>query len=438
MTQASSAFVKTTVDSGTVILKNNKMYAGSNVVSIFNNSWYNHYFGYPLAYPTNVIIDGLEVYNSDGTVLRENPEINLLASGIITAGNKIMQDYYPVSEKDANGNTVQATYSDGTPVMIFNENQTPPFEKIVIRNCTQKITVPDKSDLPWLTPTIVEINKNTECTEHFSIDADMKCDDCGADFTPCTEHVDGNSDGRCRLCGSDVLVPCDQHMDKDTNGECDTCYQKYHCPAHRDDNHDRYCDVCRATMCYEEHRDTNKDCICDICVKKIPCVNENGDKKCDVCALDTYLKKCKTCVDVFPFDSVCDVCAFEIAKCATCADENSDTWCDTCHRNMTTGNAHCYLCVDENNDAACDVCGTAIEPLNCKHIDKWIPDGKCDLCGLDISSSTEPCDECIDETGDGVCDVCENDMPADPACEHVDESGDGVCDLCEEDMPATE
>ena len=403
---------------GNFILKNNKLYSGNNSVSIFSNSWYNHYFGYPLAYPTNVIIDGFEVYTADGAILRENPVINIFAAGIYTAADNIMKDYFPVNEKDENGNAVQVTYSDGMPVMIFNENQTPPFEKIVIRNCKQEITIPKNADYPWFSNTIYEINVNTECVEHFSIDGDLKCDDCGAAFTPCTEHADANSDGRCRLCGGDVFVPCDQHMDKDTNGECDTCYQKYHCPAHRDDNKDRYCDVCRATMCYEEHRDTDKDCICDICIEKLPCVDANGDKKCDVCTVATYLKKCsKGCVDVFPFDSVCDVCAFEIPKCTACTDENSDSWCDTCHRNMTTGNAHCYLCSDNDKNGSCDTCGAVIEPLNCKHVDKWIVDGACDFCGINMSAK--------------------------PDCEHIDETGeenapDGKCDLCEEDMPATE
>ena len=391
---------------GTMILKNNDIIGGS-VTLITNSYWVDHNFGYRTAYPSRIIIDGIKVYKDrEKTQLHDTAVITAIGGAVANADYKSTAEYFPKNITDAGGNTVPDTYSDGTPVMTYNKNPIPNIEKIIIRNCNALL--PDLQSVPWLADTIVENNVNTGCVEHIDFDRDMLCDDCGEDFTPCTEHIDLNGDTRCSLCWGYAERDCDRHIDKNSNGKCDLCYRPYHCPAHRDDNGDHFCDVCRATMCYEEHRDYDADCVCDICKVKIACVDADSNKKCDVCTLS--ISKCKTCVDVWPMDSKCDKCGKEIAKCGSCTDADSDGWCDTCHRNMTTEAPRCYLCKDADGNQVCDICGAEVLPLNCEHVDVYNVDGSCDFCGLALSEE--------------------------PACEHADaEPQDNVCDLCGEEIP---
>ena len=297
---------------GNVILKNNKIYSGSNTVDMFNNTWYNHYFGYPTAYPTNIIIDGLEIYNSDGSAKRENPTVNIFSSGILTGATKIMQDYLPVS------NTY---YADGTPVMVANVNQTPPPERVIIRNC-EGITwvAPSVSDYPYFRNTIISINEFTECNAHFDLTKDGKCDDCGADFVPCTEHVDRNNDGICCFCFADVEIKCDRHVDKNIDAKCDICHKEYVCPGHLDEDGNRICDICGGVLgCKDGHGAADSDGYCKTCKKLIP--------------------KCTECVDTAPHDNKCDKCKAQIVAtitpCEACVDSDSNKECDVCHKYLT-------------------------------------------------------------------------------------------------------
>jgi len=336
---------------GNVILKNNKVYSGSNTIDMFNNTWYNHYFGYPTAYPSNIIIDGLEIYNSDGTALRENPTINIFSAGILSGADNIMKDYIPVTAKVGDV-SVEQYYSDGTPVVVANKNQTPPPERVIIRNCDSITWVlPDVNKYPWFTNTTFSVNEATKCEQHFDWTGDSKCDDCGADFTQCTEHVDANKDGTCVYCFADVEIECNRHIDKDINAKCDICRKEYVCPGHLDENSDRICDICGGVLgCKDAHSDSGEDGYCDVCKKLIP--------------------KCDTCVDESPHDNRCDKCGADIVTlitpCDTCVDENSNNECDICHKTL-------------NSEPACE------------HIDETgaenTPDGKCDLCNEDIPSA---------------------------------------------------
>ena len=134
--------------------------------------------------------------------------------------------------------------------------------------------------------------------------------------------------------------------------------------------------------------DIDKDCVCDVCKFKITCVDADSNKKCDVC--EQSIATCKTHTDVWPFDSICDTCGKEIAKCAACADADADGWCDTCHRSIATGKPKCYVCFDKDDDARCDTCGGVCEKLVCDHLDNRInPDGYCDWCYESILPSEE-------------------------------------------------
>lgn len=371
---------------GSMILKNNDIIATKDVILISNSSWYSHYFGYPTAYPSTIVIDGIKAYTDREKTTPADIIMTAFGGVMTSAADKVTTDYFPVTQT-VGGVTGNLQYSDGDTVMLYNKNMMPPIEKVIIRNC-ENIVVPDVAGKAWFANTVFEINKNTECVDCFDYNFDNKCDDCGKDFAPCTEHYDINLDGRCSRCWTKIDIPCDKHMDKDSNGVCDTCKKDYHCPGHRDENDDRFCDVCRATMCYEEHMDIDKDCVCDICKFKIACIDADSNKKCDVC--DQSISTCKTHTDVWPFDSVCDKCGKEIDKCSVCADEDADGWCDTCHRNITTGKAKCYVCFDKDDDARCDTCGGVCEALECDHLDgRYYQDGFCDWCYKKISSDEE-------------------------------------------------
>ena len=300
---------------GNVILKNNKVFASANTIDMFNNTWYNHYFGYPTAYPTNIIIDGLEIYNSTGTALREDPVVNIFSSGILSGATNIMKDYLPVKDSDG----LETYYPDGTPIVVANKNQTPPPERVIIRNCEGMTwVIPTAENYPWLANTLFSVNEETECTQHFDLTHDGKCDDCGADFTPCTEHVDRNNDGRCGFCFTDVPIRCDKHIDKDMNAKCDICHAEYVCPGHLDEDSNRICDVCGGVLgCKDAHGEADANGNCKICKKLIP--------------------TCEACVDEAPHDNTCDVCNAHIVTLAEpCEhiDEAGDGICDLCEEEM--------------------------------------------------------------------------------------------------------
>ena len=293
---------------GNIILKNNTMITSNSSITLLTNTWYNHYFGYPARYASNIIIDGLTVYKSKADyaagIAVENPTITLFGAGILTGAENMAQDYLPVLS-----NKQQVYYSDGvTPVVVANKGIATPPERVIFRNMAHcNIVTPSKTQYTWFETTVFSMNETTECTEHFDFIPDGKCDDCGADFTPCTEHVDRNNDGRCCYCGGEVPIVCDKHVDRDLNAKCDVCSEYYACAGHADENGDRICDECGGVLgCKDYHPDADANGYCDTCTKLIPtcadgCVDEvnnvyypkykldrhaKPDCKCDVCGAD--------------------------------------------------------------------------------------------------------------------------------------------------------
>lgn len=316
---------------GNIILKNNKMVTSSSNITLLTNTWYNHYFGYPARYPTNIIIDGLTVYKSKADLASdtpvEKPSVTLFGSGILTGAKKMAQDYLPVLNSG-----LQTYYSDGTPVVVANKGQATPPERIVFRNMAHcNIAAPEKSEYTWFEHTEFAMNETTTCTEHFDLFPDGKCDDCGADFVPCTEHVDRNNDGKCCYCATEMQIVCDKHIDKELNGKCDVCDAYYVCDAHIDADGNRICDKCGGVLgCKDAHIDAGEkpDGYCDVCTKLIPtctkgCVDEvnNVYSKYN---LDRYAKP----------DCKCDNCDADmvatIEPCGSCTDTNGDGLCDVC------------------------------------------------------------------------------------------------------------
>ena len=270
---------------GNIIIKDVTIANSNSQIVIFKNVWYNHYFGYPTGYATNVIVDGLKVYSDRDMTKPATAPIKLFSDTYYTDSEKITSDYLQL--KDAEG--LLLYYPNGAPVMTANINQTPPPERIILRNVEIDLIVPDNTLYPWFASTVISVNESDECNAHFDWTGDLKCDDCGADFTPCEEHTDYNKDGKCTWCGADMDIPCDKHIDKDLNGECDKCLDSYVCDGHTDENEDRICDECGGVLgCKEPHVDAGEDGKCDVCRKKIP--------------------TCQTCTDVAPHDSKCDKC----------------------------------------------------------------------------------------------------------------------------------
>ena len=258
---------------GNVILKGNTIITASSSVNLFTNTWYNHNFGYPAAFPTNIIIDNLQVYK-DTDKAPFTGTVTLFGGGILTAAEKSMEDYFILSG---------ATYSDGSQIKIANKNKVPAPERIIIRNTEINIALPDAKQYPWFANTVFSVNEETDCTHHIDIDSNLLCDDCGGVFTPCTEHSDINKDGYCTWCNKDVPIACDKHIDIDRTGECDICKIKFTCPEHKDTDSDHLCDDCKAPLCDDKHYDTNKDCFCEVCYQKLPCQDEDADSECDIC-----------------------------------------------------------------------------------------------------------------------------------------------------------
>ncbi len=404
---------------GNIILKNNVM-IGASSVTMFTNTWYNHYFGYPARYPSNIVIDGLKIYgNRDDyangkQVAPENVTITLFGSGILTGAKNIVEDYLPIKD---------AYYPDGTPVVLPNKCQATPPERITIRNLQGcNIIIPNKTEYTWFESTEYVVNQTTDCAAHFDHIPDGLCDDCGADFTPCTEHVDTNNDGKCCFCGSDVEIRCDKHVDKELNGKCDICDVHYVCDAHVDAEGDTICDKCGGVLgCKDAHIDADEDGYCDLCTKLIP--------KCEVCVdlIDIYKREIQ--------DNKCDVCKADmmarINPCESCVDTDKDGKCDVCGANVeVTVCDHTY---STDCDTTCNDCG---EVRVAEHVDEDPEDSVCDLCGEEMPAAPA-CEHIDEDPQDNVCDLCEEEMPAAPACEHIDEDPqDNVCDLCEEEMPA--
>ena len=252
---------------GNIILKDNTIITSNATVNLLTNTWYNHYFGYPAAFPTNIIIDNLQVYK-DEYKTPYTGTVNLFGSGILTGAKNSMENYFPYETK-VNGETQTHKYSDNYPVMIANKCQVPPPERIIIRNTDINIVLPDKEQYAWFANTQISVNEETECTHHIDIGGDLICDDCGGVFTLCTEHSDINKDGYCTWCNKDVPIPCQGHTDRDRNGECDTCKTDYTCPGHVDEKKNHICDVCEAPLCHGEHFDSNGDGKCDICKENV-------------------------------------------------------------------------------------------------------------------------------------------------------------------------
>jgi hypothetical protein len=244
---------------GDVILKNNKMIVGSNTsANILTATWYNHYFGYPTALPENMIIDGFEIYkHSSGTA--SSATVNLFSDSIITNSNNIIKDYFNVT--DDNGNLIAVNP---------NFNRMTASERVVIRNSKVNIAIPDKATYSWFENTCFEVDSSKVCAEHFDMNGDLVCDDCGKDFAPCTSHSDVNKNGICAFCHADVEIPCSKHTDTDTDEICDVCHSNYVCSGHTDANLDHICDLCGGALrCIGKHADANEDAYCDVCKKKL-------------------------------------------------------------------------------------------------------------------------------------------------------------------------
>ena len=339
---------------GNIILKNNKM-IGAASVTMFTNTWYNHYFGYPPRYASNIVIDGLTLYRSvadyeaNNAVPPSESTVTLFNSGILTGAANIVNDYLPV--KDSQGNATY--YKDRTPIVVANKCQATPPERITFRNLEgYNIVVPNKTEYTWFENTSFIINETESCAAHFDHIPDGKCDDCGADFTPCTECVDANNDGKCVFCGGDVEIVCERHIDKELNGHCDICDAHYVCNAHIDADRDRICDKCGGVLgCKDPHYDAAEDGYCDVCTKLIP--------------------TCETCVDLI------DIYKREIPDCK----------CDVCGADILTMGELCETCVDADTNGKCDVCGANVE-VTCTHTDTDPVDNKCDSCGEDMPAES--------------------------------------------------
>lgn len=452
---------------GNVILKDCKTTVGT--TNLFTNTWYNHYFGYPTAYPTNILIDNFQAgslsggsfYFNDGATFTpyEKATVRVFGtetstsggvtslSGIYNGAHQTMIDYLPATSNNnvlynSNGNliTEQLYYENGAPVVVPNKNQTPAPERLIIKNCDDSINfvIPDKEKYPWFANMVVSVNQTTECQEHFDCfgDGDNLCDDCGAEMTECTEHFDGNNDGRCAICFTDVPIKCDKHIDKELNGKCDICNVLYICSGHVDWDENTICDKCGGVLgCPgEEHIDLGAHAD-----KLGNHKDENVDQKCDLCAKD--MTDTADCAKNTEANGKCDSCGKAMTEDATCT-ANGDGYCDICTKLIPK--CEKGTCVDEINENKLK-----------------IRDGKCDKCKADIVALITPCDECVDADEDGSCDMCLKTLP----CEHVDlgahvdeaedgtcdkcggeastentctKSGDGICDKCEKPMPAEE
>lgn len=420
---------------GNVVVKNCKM-IGSPNINFINTDWYNHYFGYDTAYPSNILIDGLEAgtlsnngfYSDEAftpydktTVHVFGPEANgNYLTGIYAGAHKATVDYLPATDDnnvvyDTNGTlaTQQKYYPNGKPVVVPNKNQTPPFERIIIKNCDESISfvLPNKAKYPWFANTVISYNETTECNQHFDCfgDGDNLCDDCGAEMTACAEHLDTNNDGRCAICFADVPIKCEKHIDKDINCKCDICHVHYECPGHVDSNEDTICDICGGVLGCHNGKHTDPGQHTD---KLGAHIDENGDRYCDNCRsrYSTALNCEKN------IDGMCDKCGKEAKANSVC--EINDGYCDLCTKLIPA----CDTCVDEKDENS-----------------RNIRDGKCDKCMADMVALISPCDECVDTDENGVCDRCLEDMPALLPCEHEDaEAPIGKCDKCGDDIPAEE
>ena len=435
---------------GNVILKDCK--TTKEETHLFTNTWYNHYFGYPTAYPTNILIDNFQAgtlsggsfYFNDGATFTplenaivkvfggetatidtngDNVKDTTVLGGIHHAANSIIKDYLPATSNnsvyynpDGSLFTTQKYYANGAPIVVPNKNQTPAPERLIIMNCDEsiKFVIPDKEKYPWFANMVVSVNQITECEQHFDCfgDGDKLCDDCGAEITECTEHFDGNNDGSCAICFIDVPIKCDSHIDKDLNGKCDTCNALYICSGHVDWNEDTICDKCGGVLgCPgEEHIDLGEHAD-----KLGSHKDQNGDKKCDLCSKDmTDTADCAKNTN-------------ENGKCDKCGEIYSDKI--TCIADI---DGYCYFCT--KLIPKCEK-GTCVDEINENKLK--IRDGKCDKCKADIVALITPCDECVDEDGDDVCDRCVKKLPCkheDNLGAHVDEAEDGICDKCEDEM----
>ena len=263
---------------GNIIVKDTTIYTDKATTNLLTNTWYNHNFGYPASFPTNIIIDGLEIYK-DTQKTPYTGNVNLFDSGLLNGATNSVPEYFKLGSE---------TYEDGSEVLVANKNRIPSPERIIIKNCNVDIVIPSATDYPWFTSTVFSINEDTGCTHHIDTDLDLICDYCQEEAEPCTEHSDLNHDGRCTYCDQKVDIPCTAHEDKDRTGKCDICNADFSCSQHADSNTDHLCDNCKAPLCHGEHFDlktaySTKNCRCDVCDQKLPCVDQNGDKKCDTC-----------------------------------------------------------------------------------------------------------------------------------------------------------
>ena len=143
------------------------------------------------------------------------------------------------------------------------------------------------------------------------------------------------------------------HKDNDHDGKCDACKAKVEV-KHEDKNKDCVCDAvkCKAKL---EHVDANKDYKCDTCKAYIDHdhVDDDEDGECDLCGEDTEYDG-HTCVDVDPFDGICDVegCGKEVeVACEQHIDEDGDGECDVCEQEFT-----CDHDFGDGDDEVCALC----------------------------------------------------------------------------------
>ena len=118
---------------GDVIIKNITVHAGG-ALSLFNNTWYNHDFGYVTALPRRITVDGL-------TVLGTNI-VRLFSPSFAASTDKILEDEF-----------VNETSGETTP----NVNKTLPTESVVLKNIADGIN--------FILPTEYEFFKDMKVTQ---------------------------------------------------------------------------------------------------------------------------------------------------------------------------------------------------------------------------------------------------------------------------------
>ena len=118
---------------GDVIIKNITVHAGG-AVSLFNNTWYNHDFGYVTALPKSITVDGLTLVGTS--------TVRLFSTSFAASTDKILKDEF-----------VNETSGETTP----NVNKTLPTESVILKNITDGIN--------FILPTEYEFFKDMKVTQ---------------------------------------------------------------------------------------------------------------------------------------------------------------------------------------------------------------------------------------------------------------------------------